>query len=255
MSIVSIAPFPSSRPADPDRPDAALDRMLRRAVLTGLALVLLVPLARASTDALGWLPLWLVGMLGWIALARRDRNLVITFVVCLGFALYINGASSDWSGGGAMGGRRYDGFLLPIGLGIAVLVEWLLLYSERHPRRVAEPHRFQADGEQLVEQVIHRRVAGGAGQHLLATGDRLPNEFDHGGRLAGPRRAVNDGDIISGERERDGGELGLIQSRVFCFAPLPETGRGRARHPSPQPPPRFGEGEEARLPLPQQHGP
>lgn len=72
MSIVSIASFPSSRPVDPDRPDAALDRMLRRAVLTGLALVLLVPLARASTDALGWLPLWLVGMpaVAWWALHR-----------------------------------------------------------------------------------------------------------------------------------------------------------------------------------------
>ena len=54
--------FSSSRPLASDRPDAALDRVLRRAVLTGLVLVLLVPLARASTEALGWLPLWLVGM-------------------------------------------------------------------------------------------------------------------------------------------------------------------------------------------------
>lgn len=69
---MSIASFTSSRPAACDRPDAALDRMLRRAVLTGLALVLLVPLARVSTDALGWLPLWLVGMpaAAWWALHR-----------------------------------------------------------------------------------------------------------------------------------------------------------------------------------------
>ncbi|CAN7150640.1 hypothetical protein LJR143_000063 [Pseudoxanthomonas sp. LjRoot143] len=56
----------------PDRPDVHLDRVLRRAVLAGVALVLLVPLARASTDWLGWLPLWLVGMpaVAWWALHR-----------------------------------------------------------------------------------------------------------------------------------------------------------------------------------------
>jgi hypothetical protein len=61
-----------TRAASPDRPDAVLDRVLRRAVLTGLVLVLLVPLARASTEALGWLPLWLVGMpaVAWWALHR-----------------------------------------------------------------------------------------------------------------------------------------------------------------------------------------
>lgn len=61
-----------TRAASPDGPDAVLDRVLRRAVLTGLVLVLLVPLARASTEALGWLPLWLVGMpaVAWWALHR-----------------------------------------------------------------------------------------------------------------------------------------------------------------------------------------
>ena len=61
-----------TRAASRDRPDAVLDRVLRRAVLAGLALVLLVPLARASTDAVGWLPLWLVGMpaAAWWALHR-----------------------------------------------------------------------------------------------------------------------------------------------------------------------------------------
>ena len=69
---MSIAPLSVTRTASRDLPDAALDRVLRRIVLTGLALVLLVPLARASTEALGWLPLWLVGMpaMAWWALHR-----------------------------------------------------------------------------------------------------------------------------------------------------------------------------------------
>ena len=69
---MSTGSFFFARTASHDRPDAALDRVLRRAVLAGLALVLLVPLARASTEALGWLPLWLVGMpaVAWWALHR-----------------------------------------------------------------------------------------------------------------------------------------------------------------------------------------
>ena len=69
---MSAASFDFSSPASQDRPDAGLDRALRRVVLAGLALVLLVPLARASTDALGWLPLWLVGMplAAWWSLRR-----------------------------------------------------------------------------------------------------------------------------------------------------------------------------------------
>jgi hypothetical protein len=69
MSTLSLHGSPAVRQ---DRPDAHLDRVLRRLVLTGMALVLLVPLARASTDWLGWLPLWLVGMpaVAWWALHR-----------------------------------------------------------------------------------------------------------------------------------------------------------------------------------------
>ena len=69
---MSLVPRVTSVAFSSDRPDAALDRLLRRIVLTGLALVVLLPLARASTDMLGWLPLWLVGMpaAAWWALHR-----------------------------------------------------------------------------------------------------------------------------------------------------------------------------------------
>ncbi len=45
-------------------PDPQLERGLRLALVTGLVLVALLPMARASSDWLGWLPLWLVGMPG-----------------------------------------------------------------------------------------------------------------------------------------------------------------------------------------------
>ncbi|MDR6842711.1 hypothetical protein [Pseudoxanthomonas sacheonensis] len=42
--------------------DPQLERTLRLLLLTGLALVLLLPAARGQSDWLGWLPMWLVGM-------------------------------------------------------------------------------------------------------------------------------------------------------------------------------------------------
>ncbi|HYM85636.1 MAG TPA: hypothetical protein VET30_02760 [Pseudoxanthomonas sp.] len=42
--------------------DPQLERALRLMLLTGLALVLLLPAARGQSDWLGWMPLWLVGM-------------------------------------------------------------------------------------------------------------------------------------------------------------------------------------------------
>ena len=42
--------------------DPRPERFLRSAVIFGALAVLLVPAARASSDWLGWLPLWLLGM-------------------------------------------------------------------------------------------------------------------------------------------------------------------------------------------------
>ena len=39
-----------------------LDATLRHAVILGTLAVLLIPAARGSSEWLGWLPLWLVGM-------------------------------------------------------------------------------------------------------------------------------------------------------------------------------------------------
>lgn len=49
-----------------------LDAILRHAVILGTVAVLLVPAARGSSEWLGWLPLWLVGMplAAWWSLRR-----------------------------------------------------------------------------------------------------------------------------------------------------------------------------------------
>jgi len=54
------------------RPCRTVLRCVRHAALAGLALVLVWPAARGSTEWLGWLPLWLVGMplVAWWAVLR-----------------------------------------------------------------------------------------------------------------------------------------------------------------------------------------
>ena len=51
---------------------ATLDRLLRQIVIIGTLAVLLIPAARSSSQLLGWLPLWLVGMplAAWWSLRR-----------------------------------------------------------------------------------------------------------------------------------------------------------------------------------------
>ncbi|WAC62859.1 hypothetical protein OVA13_15965 [Pseudoxanthomonas sp. SL93] len=68
MSIPSVHVSSPARHA----PAPQLDHALRSLLLAGLALVLLLPVARASTAWLGWMPLWLVGMpaVAWWALHR-----------------------------------------------------------------------------------------------------------------------------------------------------------------------------------------
>lgn len=60
----------------PDRATALLDEAVRIALATGVLLVLLLPPARGMHDAVGWLPLWLVGMpaAAWWALRRRAAS-------------------------------------------------------------------------------------------------------------------------------------------------------------------------------------
>ena len=58
---------PRTEPVDP-----RLDAVLRHVIAIGAVLVLLLPAARGSHDALGWLPLWLLAMplAAWWALHR-----------------------------------------------------------------------------------------------------------------------------------------------------------------------------------------
>ncbi|MNK21659.1 hypothetical protein D3C87_399220 [compost metagenome] len=74
MSLSSSRHSPRSQRSVPasSAPDPQVLRGVRQVALAGLALVLVWPAARGSSQWLGWLPLWLVGMpwLAWWSLYR-----------------------------------------------------------------------------------------------------------------------------------------------------------------------------------------
>lgn len=57
-------PRPARRDAAIHSSHSQIERSLRMALGLGIALVVLVPMARGFSEWLGWMPMWLVGMPG-----------------------------------------------------------------------------------------------------------------------------------------------------------------------------------------------
>ena len=58
--VATMSVFRAS--TDPTQVDAHIVSVIRRTLLAGIALVLLLPAARGDSQWFGWMPLWLVGM-------------------------------------------------------------------------------------------------------------------------------------------------------------------------------------------------
>ncbi len=82
-------------------------------------------------------PLWAIGMLGLIGVARRDRGLAAALATTLFIAAFVNGAVVDWWAIGSMGGRRFDGLVIHAALGMAAIAAAFLRAAERRPRVTA----------------------------------------------------------------------------------------------------------------------
>ena len=66
---------------------------------------------------------------------------------------------------------------------------------------MAQAHRLLAGRQQPLQQVVHRQVARGTGQHLLAAAHRLADHLDDRGRLARARRPVQDRQVVGRQGE------------------------------------------------------
>jgi len=85
--------------------------------------------------------------------------------------------------------------------------------------RVPQADRLFADGQELFEQVVDGQVTRGTGEDALPAGDGLPDQLDDGSCLPGPGRAVDDSEILGGQREGDGFTLGVVEAGRAGAAP------------------------------------
>lgn len=78
-------------------------------------------------------PLWALGILGLALVTRREPRLGAALGVTFALCAYVNGAAGDWSGGGAYGGRRFDGLYVHVTLGFAAIARAFVEAVARRP--------------------------------------------------------------------------------------------------------------------------
>jgi hypothetical protein len=72
-----------------------------------------------------WAPLWALGALGLVGLARRRPRIGGALLIALAVAALANGAAWDWWAGGAYGGRRFCALMPAVALGLCWLADAL----------------------------------------------------------------------------------------------------------------------------------
>ena len=85
---------------------------------------------------LAFSPLLYAGVVGVIALWRRDRVAAVAIWTVFVLMAFLNGAVADWWAGAAYGGRRFDSTLPLLIAGAAICFDLAASWAARHPRIV-----------------------------------------------------------------------------------------------------------------------
>ncbi len=151
-----------------------------------------------------WTPLTLAGLLGLLALLRRDAALAAGALLAFGATAWVNGGVDDWAAGEAFGARRYDVVLPFLGLGLGQAVRWGEACARRRPlaapalvvlAAVAWNVGFASQFRQRLYSgpLSLERLAGHQARGLRERAQGLL------GSLAGPRAAAFAYGALSGE--------------------------------------------------------
>jgi hypothetical protein len=81
-------------------------------------------------------PLLYVAAIGLIAFIRRDRVAGVAFLAASAVMVYFNASIQDWWGSAGFGGRRFDGVVPMLALGLAGAWEWFRRIAMRHPQAI-----------------------------------------------------------------------------------------------------------------------
>lgn len=83
-----------------------------------------------------WTPVLWAGLLGLVALVRRERLAGGVSVLLVALMTWVNASAGDWWGGGAFSNRRFDPALPILTLGLALALAWLGRVLARRPALV-----------------------------------------------------------------------------------------------------------------------
>lgn len=79
-------------------------------------------------------PLWGLGLVGLIAVVRRERELGLWLGTTFLLAAWVNGAAADWWAIGSVGHRRFDGLVVHVTVGLSLLAALVFHWVEVRPR-------------------------------------------------------------------------------------------------------------------------
>jgi hypothetical protein len=85
---------------------------------------------------LSWTPVFWLGYLGFLPLARRHLGIALPLAVPLLLMTYVNMCSGDWWAGGSFSNRRFDSLLPIVAFGFAAALEALRALVARRPALV-----------------------------------------------------------------------------------------------------------------------
>lgn len=94
---------------------------------------LLETLFSADHGLFTWTPLTALGLLGLLALVRREGALAWGALLACAATAWVNGGVDDWAAGEAFGARRYDVVLPFLGLGLGQAVRLGEAWGRRRP--------------------------------------------------------------------------------------------------------------------------
>lgn len=80
-----------------------------------------------------WTPVLWAGLLGLVALVRRQRLAGVAAATLVALMAWVNASAGDWWGGGSFSSRRFDSVLPVLGLGLSLALAALLRAARRRP--------------------------------------------------------------------------------------------------------------------------
>ena len=83
-----------------------------------------------------WSPILYAGAIGLVMFTFMQPGVGVPILVALALMTYFNACIQDWWGSDGFGGRRFDGTIPFFCLGIAVLADYAVTLTRRHPLRV-----------------------------------------------------------------------------------------------------------------------